>query len=105
MIFPDWQRHKARTEPRCQARCAVSTQKGEFYGWSLREFGKGLRSHFLPYLNDTADYTFKLSLIMSICSVNYNTKARVMFWKGGDKADHFIRGGTGQKFLFLFFFF
>lgn len=85
MIFPDWQRHKARTEPRCQARCAVSTRKGEVYGWSLREFGKGLRSHFLPYLNDTADYTFKLSLIMYICSVNYNTKARVMFWKGGTK--------------------
>lgn len=24
--------------------------------------------------------------------------------RGGDKADHFIRGGTGQKFFFLFFF-
>lgn len=104
MIFPDWQRHKARTEPRCQARCAVSTRKGEVYGWSLREFGKGLRSHFLPYLNDTADYTFKLSLIMSICSVNYNAKARVMFWKGGGQSRSLHTGWNWTEIFFLFFF-
>lgn len=57
--------------------------EANFYGFSLWEFGKGPCHHFLPYLNDTASYTFKLSLRMYFCSVNHNTEAQVVFWKGG----------------------
>lgn len=47
---------------------------------------------FFPYLTDTADYTFKLSLIMYIAFVNQNMKARVVFC---EKADHFTMLNAG----------
>lgn len=48
---------------------------------------------FFPYLTDTADYTFKLSLITYTVFVNENVKAKVAFW---EKADHFAILNTGM---------
>lgn len=76
--------------------------EANFYGFSLWEFGKGPCHHFLPYLNDTASYTFKLSLRMYICSVNHNTDAQVVFWEGGKKAGHTVLDAGRLKFGFLF---
>lgn len=77
--------------------------EANFYGFSLWEFGKGPCHHFLPYLNDTASYTFKLSLRMYFCSVNHNTEAQVVFWKGGKKSGHTDLAAARQKFLIGFF--
>ena len=48
---------------------------------------------FFPYLTDTVDYTFKLSLITYTAFVNENMKAKVVFC---EKADHFAILNTGM---------
>lgn len=42
---------------------------------------------FFPYVTDTADYTFKLSLIMPTDFINQNMQAQVVFC---EKAYHFL---------------
>lgn len=77
---------------------------GSFYVLSLWEFGKGPLVLFFPSVTDTADYTFKLSLIMPIAIINQNMQAEVVFC---EKAYHFtirkagtIEQGTSLEFSF-----
>lgn len=99
MIFRDWQRQN-KNRAVITSKVCCQHWEANFYALSLWEFGNGPCYHFLPYLNDTADYSFKSSLIMYICSVNHNTKAQVVLWKRGSKSHN-----TGWKWTLppLFF--
>lgn len=88
MIFSYWHRNKNKTQAIITGKVCCQHSSGSFYILSLWEFGKGPWHHFLPYLTDTADYTFRLALIIYIAFVNQNMKTQVVFYF--KRKDHLI---------------
>lgn len=65
----------------------LSALFGEFLFFKPPGIWKRSMVQFFPYVTDTADYTFKLSLIMPTDFINQNMQAQVVFC---EKAYHFI---------------